>query len=308
MGMRVYQLESNSIVNNDEEKAILLDSLRGFDHIVFFSRVGDQIRFSSSECMPPSTMCYTLNQQSLNSQFGTACHHGMSEIKNAIDLAFEVASNVRVTCPKGSDYSGSPVWNSDNPSEVGLKRFPLLVPRPIPSQGFTGKVVLSRFLIGTGNSFYEPYYLALPNDVIACVKHNTITHFEGQPEDVKQVEEHYRHVAEQLSIDPWVVDSWHAGIHPGCNFEKDAQSDLLRWSGTAFGSPRLLHFHTCGDYAPGEICWNVLDPTVTLDGVALWEDGILYPERLANGPAIMARHPNLAELFASPVRNIGLSA
>jgi len=63
IGMTVYELESSSFVNSEDEKAILLDSLRGFDHIVFFSRVGDQIRFSSGENMPSSTMCYTLNQE-----------------------------------------------------------------------------------------------------------------------------------------------------------------------------------------------------------------------------------------------------
>jgi hypothetical protein len=40
-----------------------------------------------------------------------------------------------------------------------------------------------------------------------------------------------------------------------------------------FASPRYLHFHTCGDYAPGEIAWSVIDTTVTLDGTPYWQDG-----------------------------------
>jgi len=58
-GQRLFT-ESHSFVNNDDDKTILLDSLRGFDHIVFFSRVGDQIRFEQN-ALPSSTMCYTLN-------------------------------------------------------------------------------------------------------------------------------------------------------------------------------------------------------------------------------------------------------
>lgn len=306
IGMTVYQLESNSFVGNDDEKAILLDSLRGFDHIVFFSRIGDQIRFLSNDNMPSSTMCYTLDQDSLNSNFGTACHHGMSEIKRVIETAIENCTEVRVTCPLGTDYVGRPDWGGNTPAEVTLKRFPLLVPQPIPARGFSGRIALSRFLIGTGSRYYDPYYLPLPNNVFACIKDNQIVSFEGDDDDVTRVEDHYQNVSSQLAIDPWHVDSWHAGIHPGCSFVTDAQTDMMRWAGSAFGNPRILHFHTCGQYAPGEICWNILDPTVTIDGVALWEDGTLHPERLAEGISVLARHPQLAELFANPVREIGL--
>lgn len=308
LGMTVYELESHSFVNSDEEKSILLDSLRGFDHIVFFSRVGDQIRFSHNENMPSSTMCYTLNQESLNSNFGTACHHGMGEIKQAIDLAFLQSTEIRVTCPLGTAYSGKPDWGTQSPNDVNLKRFPLLVPQPIPARGFHGRIALSRFLIGTGSKFYEPYYLPLPNTVFARIENNKIVQFEGRDDDVKLVEEHYTNVSQQLSIDPWIVDSWHAGIHPGCNFKAEAANDMMRWSGTAFGNPRILHFHTCGNYAPGEICWNILDPTVIIDGITVWDAGTLFPERLPGGAEILARHPNLAELFANPVKEIGLSS
>ncbi len=308
VGMTVYELESSSFVSNDNEKALLLDSLRGFDHIVFFSRVGDQIRFLSNDNMPPSTMCYTLDQESLNSNFGTACHHGMAEIKHLVESTLENCKEIRVTCPLGTDYVGCPNWANDKPTDVTLKRFPLLVPQPIPASGFHGQVALSRFLIGTGSRYYDPYCLSLPNDVFACIEDNRIVSFEGDAEDVRRVENHYLNVSSQLSIDPWFVDSWHAGIHPGCNFVSDAETDMMRWSGSAFGNPRILHFHTCGQYAPGEICWNILDPTVTVDGIALWEAGTLHPERLPDGLPVLARHPQLAELFENPVREIGLTA
>jgi len=308
IGMKVYTTESASFLKNDEDKAILIDSLRGFDHIVFFSRVGDQIRFDDSADLPSSTMCYTLNSQSLNSTFGTACHQGMVEIKAAIDSAFMKAESIRVTCPRGTDYAGKPQWNGKQPVEVSLKRFPLLVPQPVPSAGFNGRIALSRFLIGTGNRFYQPYHLDLPKDVIACVENNCITHFEGDSVEVKRIENHYLSVSEQLGIDPWYVDSWHAGIHPGCHFEADARADIMRWSGTAFGNPRILHFHTCGQYAPGEVSWNVLDPTVYLDDVAVWEAGRLHVDRMADGAEILSRHPHLADLYANPEFKIGLSS
>ncbi len=72
------------------------------------------------------------------------------------------------------------------------------------------------------------------------------------------------------------------------------------------GRAALLHFHTGGNYAPGEISWNVIDPTITADGVAIWEDGRLYPERVPGGAEILARHPQVADMFAKPSREIGL--
>lgn len=306
LGMQMFEAQSRSFITNADEKTAFLNSLIGYDHIVFFSRVGDQIRFAKNTGLPSTTMCYTLNSEALNSSFGTACYHGMHEIKDAIDESFATATTIRVTCPRGTDYTGQPLWPSEEPAEVTVKRFPLLVPRPVPAGGFCGQVVLSRFLVGTGSQYYEPYCQPLPNDVIAHFTHNRITHFEGHEHDVALVEDHYINVSKQFDIDPWHVDSWHAGIHPGCHFEPDAEADIFRWSGTAFGNPRLLHFHTCGTYAPGEISWNVLDPTIYIDDVAVWEAGQLFLDRIPEIEAVMNRHPNLAWLFANPSRSVGL--
>ena len=306
LGLTIYETVSETFIADENDKFKFADTLSGFDHVVFFSRIGDQIRFSSELNIPSSTMCYTLNEETLNSNFGTACYHGMSEIKQAIDEAVLSASCIHVTCPRGTDYRGKPNWDFVLESEVSLKRFPLLVPRPTPANGMSGTVALSQFLTATGSRHYEPFSLELPMGVLAHIDNNRIVEFEGDPSEVERINSHYRNISGQFSIDPWFVDSWHAGIHPGCHFTTAAKNDIVRWSGTAFGNPRVLHFHTCGDYAPGEICWHVLDPTITLDGVSLWDAGRLYPDRLPEGSAILKRHPHLARLFDNPERCLGL--
>ena len=117
---------------------------------------------------------------------------------------------------------------------------------------------------------------------------------------------HHEDIAKRFGVDPWYVHSWHAGIHPGCIFPSDARHNLLRWSGSAFGNPRVLHFHTCGEYAPGEISWTIIDPTIYVDDVPVWENGDLYPERLPNGEHLLDAHPRLRELYQQPLRDIGL--
>jgi len=305
VGMKVYETEAPTALSSPEDTAAFVESLRGFDHVVMFARVGDQIRFAESLDLPPTTMCYTLGREMLDSAFGTACHTGLNEIKEHIDGAFTTASDVRVTCPRGTDYAGK-LSPCDAPKDVSVKRFPMLVPKPISAQGFGGRVVLSRFLVGTGSRLYEPYTLLLNEDVHAIVENNLLVQFEGSDNEVARVNAHYQDIAGRFDIDPWYVHSWHAGIHPACSFPADARRDMLRWAGSAFGSPRLLHFHTCGDYAPGEISWNVLDPTIYLDGVALWENGILYPERLPQAAELLEKHPQLMELYRMPLQDIGI--
>ena len=120
------------------------------------------------------------------------------------------------------------------------------------------------------------------------------------------MEHHYDHVASLFNLDTYCVHSWHAGIHPGCWYHTSAHEDLHRWSGSAFGNPRLMHMHTCGDYAPGEISWNIVDPTIRVDDVVLWENGRLHPQRLASGAEIFYAHSHLEMLFANPRTDIGL--
>ena len=104
------------------------------------------------------------------------------------------------------------------------------------------------------------------------------------------------------------MHSWHAGSHPGCAFADPAGANLERWSGAAFGNPRLMHLHTCGAEPPGEMSLNVLDPTITLDGVALWEAGRLHPDRVPGGAEILSAHPDLAALYAAPAQACGARA
>ena len=68
----------------------------------------------------------------------------------------------------------------------------------------------------------------------------------------------------------------------------------------------MLHIHTCGAYAPGEISWNMIDPMIVVDGVAVWKGGVLHPEAVPGGREILLRYPSAKDLFDAPGTNIGL--
>ncbi len=284
-----------------------IQSLSGYCHIIFFARIGDQLRFSDLSAIPPATMCYTLARESLDSVFGTACHHGLCEVKNALDVALSNAKEIQVTCPLGTDFNGC-AQRDEAVSDVSINRFPMLVPSPVSCEGFNGKVVLSRFLVGTGSQFYDPYLLPLEGNVTAYVEQNKIVDFSGDENEVNKIRQHYELVSSKFDINPYFAHSWHAGMHPGCVFKNEAKSDIVRWSGSAFGNPRILHFHTCGEYAPGEISWTIVDPTIKLDGVPVWEDGVIYPKRIPNGEKLFDSHSRLAQLYENPLFSIGIES
>ena len=276
------------------------------DEVIFFSRLGDQGRFHWHYTGPHCVMSYALNEAMLDGGYGTLDHAGMTRMKDAIDNITLHADNILVTCPRGTRFEGRPGTPAANGADVIISRFPLGIPKPVPADGFQGRAVLSNYLTPTGSKIYTPDCLALDAPVTAHFENSQITRFEGPAGMVADVEAHYARVAAEFGLDAYNIDSWHAGIHPLMAYDSTAAADPLRWSGTAFPHPRLLHFHTCGSGPPGEICWMILDPTVVIDGVALWENGRLHPERFDRSRQVLEELPALAAAFAAPAGPVGL--
>ena len=112
--------------------------------------------------------------------------------------------------------------------------------------------------------------------MFAHIENGRICGFDGDAAEIAAIRRHYARVSGRFGIDADVVHSWHAGIHAGCRFDGRPGDNPDLWSNSVFGHPRYLHFHTCGDYAPGEICWMVANPSIVADGEVLWADGRLY--------------------------------
>ena len=276
------------------------------DRVIFFSRLGDQGRFNWHYTGPPCVMSYALNEQMLETGYGTLSHDSMCRLKAAIDAVTLQAEHIMVRCPLGTEFEGKPAATIAPGSDVVIHRFPMGIPQPVKASGFKGQAVLSHYLTPTGSRTYDPAYLPLAKPVIAHFEGSRITGFSGDADVVADVEAHYERVSSAFGLDGYNIDSWHAGIHPMMAYDRAAAEDPLRWSGAAFQHPRLLHFHTCGSGPPGEICWMILDPTISIDGVALWERGRLHPERFAATKQVLDSDPSLAAAFAAPAGPVGI--
>jgi hypothetical protein len=290
-----------------EIDATLQKAIGAADHTLFLARLGDQLRFCQMPRGARPIVSYALDRASFASQFGGAPHAAMEALKTAFNALMTRARDIRVTCPLGTDFAGAaPASGSDEPADVTIRRFPMSVFAPLDARGFSGKVALGGFLLGTGSRYYEPYGLPLRAPLFARFEAGRLSDFEGDATARDEARAHYARVAAQFGIDADVVHSWHAGIHPACAFPGAAYDNWERWSCAAFGNPRILHFHTCGDYAPGEICWNVIDPTIAVDGVDIWRAGRIDIDRVPGAAAALDRAPGLRALFERPERRIGV--
>ncbi len=284
------------------------EAIAEHDCTVFFARIGDQDRFSSPIPGRTAVMCYARDADMLGSAYGRASHHAFHELKEAIDEVLLNAKRIEITCRRGTAYAGvaseeTQTWRSD----TSVRRFPLGVPLPMSASDFSGRLALVEYLTPTGSRSYEPAYVAFDGPLFAEIERGRIVGFTGDPAEVARAQEHYQRIADKFGIERDVVHSWHAGIHPGCAYVAGVAENPDRWSNTVFTNPRFVHFHTCGDYAPGEICLMVLDQTISVDGVTLWDHGRLRPEALPETKVCLDNWPELNALFAQPSDLIGLA-
>ena len=296
MGIKTTILEVGGPQN--DSKSTLTEVIDDFDCTIFFARIGDQDRFDQSSFNTKRVMSYVRSAENLASKFGCTHHQALIELKKAINTIFSKGGNVKITCPLGTNISGElPKLKIDESKDVGVIRFPMLVPTPISAKSFSGKVALSKYLTPTGSKVYDPPNLELKKDIFSIVERGKISDFEGDEETINRVKNHYSDISKMFNIEKYNIDSWHAGIHPGTYYDFPIEDDPDRWSNTIFGSPKFLHFHTCGDYAPGEICWMVENHSIIIDGEHLWKDGLLVANNFIETKDCIDKWVDLKELF-----------
>lgn len=276
LGARVESLMAPLIEGPEDFPREVAAAMAGADHTVFFSRIGDQVRFLALPGGGSKTMCYALDAGFLGSSFCRLPHGLMEEVKNRFEGKLEQAGEWRITCPLGTDCAGSfAAGDAENgeAEDFSLELFPVTTFRPVGCGSMSGRVALAHWLMATATHSYEPCEVMLEAPVFAVVEGGRIREFEGRPDLVARVRAHYDMVAAKFGLDRDIVHSWHAGINPKTFYPRPAAGELERWGGVSFASPRYLHFHTCGDYAPGEIAWSLFDATVLIDGEVYWRDG-----------------------------------
>ena len=99
--------------------------------------------------------------------------------------------------------------------------------------------------------------------------------FSGDQASVEQLTTYLDQVGSEVGKDGYIVNSWHAGTHPGCYSNLTPQEDFFAWILMAHGNPRMAHFHLIGAPVPGDGSAPILDPTICFDGEPVWDHGRL---------------------------------
>ena len=262
-----------NIEEPSKEAAFRIKELSGdYDCIIYFSRLGDLQRFENVHSCNV-VMSYARNIEMLASQFGTTNYRAHLDFKKSIDQVFMKAKNLKINCPLGTNVTGSCSKIFSDNNDVIIKRFPMVVHSPISASLLNGVVMVEKFLTSTGSSFYTPSNIKLNEIAKFYIEDGLIKSIIGNKKDVININRHYNYVANKFKIDKNVVHSFHSGIHNGLITEAIQCHDPDYWSNTVFGSPNYLHFHTCGDYAPGEICWMLKNHSIVVDDCSFWKDG-----------------------------------
>ena len=305
LGIKSCLLKVDGPRNDPNPK--LIEIYENNDNIICFARIGDQDRFSPLTPNKKFVMCYVRDAQMLASCYGCADHRAFKDLKETINSILFNAIEIEITCPLGTQLSGKiSAKHRYRENDVSILRFPMAVPQPVNASDFSGHVALSGYLSSTGCKVYNPATLKIDHPVFAQIKAGQIKSFHGHQTTVTSIQNHYNSVASLFGIDAYVVHSWHAGIHPGCSYSNDAATSPDHWSNTVFANPRFLHFHTCGNYAPGEITWMVLDPTIKVDGQNLWENGRLKLSEFEQSTQCLDAWPLLNTIISNPSNQIGL--
>ena len=254
----------------------LNDLVEDFDCTLFLARVGDQKRFETPSIRRKRVMCYARSVKTLGSSFGTTDHRALMDMKKAIDNIFLNSKYISISCPNGSELSGTMLTaEHDINKDVTVLRFPMAVPMPIVASTFSGNVLIQKYLTSTGSKVYKPNYLKLSDPLSVKINKGRITAIDGQEQVKRNFQSHYEFVSNLFNLDKNCVHSWHAGIHPGITYNQPISENPDRWANTMFASPQFMHFHTCGSYPPGEICWMIENPTIEIDAEPLWKRGKL---------------------------------
>ena len=268
----------------DDFPPSLSEAMQSVDHTVFFSRLGDQVRFCATPGTGSKTMCYALNADYLASEFCRTPHSLNLRLHDRLITKISNASQFKISCPQGTDLTGNILSSNDYHNtddsftafEVGL--FPQTIFPPLSCLQMSGQLVLKDWLTSSSTIIYDDsvYYLQQP--VIATIDKGKIIKFDGNTSQCAALEKHFNRVSEIVGGEAMAINSWHTGIIPATWYHGRADDDLERWGSVSFASPRITHFHACGS-DPGQIGITLFDASVHFDDELIFKDGrYLFPQ------------------------------
>ena len=273
LGMKPTVILAEPVNNAVEFPDIVRREMEIADQIIFFSRLGDQVRFSLDAGNKKTVMTYTLDRSYLASPFASADFRMMKRMHDALLDVVLNAKSYTITAANGTNLHGK-IHESgiDAVSEFALELFPVMIFPPVNCYQLNGKLVIDHFVTSSSTNAYEGSTLVMDSPVVVAVTDSRITEFEGPDDLVEKLKAQLIKAAAVTGGDPFLINSWHTGINPNTYYKGDPFDDLELWGTVAYGSPRYTHIHAAGK-DPGDAAFHFMDATIAFDDQVLWDEG-----------------------------------
>ena len=252
---------------------VVHDAMLRADRTIFFSRLGDQVRFNLPGDQAKAVMTYTLDLGYLAAPFASADFGVMKRVHDALLGLILKARTYRLTGACGTDLTSEMATGRDQAvAEFALELFPVMIFPPVICHNMNGTLAIQHFVTSSSTRAYEDSTLVIDHPVHVRVENSRMVDFEGPADLVARLKAQLERAAALTGGDPFRINSWHTGINPNTYFKGDPYADLERWGTVAYGSPRYTHMHVAGN-DPGDAALHLMDMTISFDDEIVWEKG-----------------------------------
>lgn len=275
------------------------------DKTIFFSRLGDQVRFSLDPQKAKSVMTYTLTREHLAGPFASVDFNVMKRVHDVLLSLILDADEYSIKTPCGTDLTSS-ICKTEGQAvtEFALELFPVMIFPPVNCHEMNGTLVINHFVTSSSTRAFEESTLVLDSPIRATVENSCIISFDGPTDLVDKLKAQLHRAAAITGGDPYRINSWHTGINPNTFYVDDPYEDLERWGTVAYGSPRYTHMHAAG-IDPGDIAFHLMDATISFDDQIIWDQGQFVFLDRPEVQALMTKEQQ-ALLNSSVLNSIGI--
>jgi hypothetical protein len=276
LGITTEIVLAEPVVDASHFPDIVSRAMQSTDITIFFSRLGDQIRFSDSPGNSIKIMTYTLSRQHLGSPFATIDYSMMHRVHDHLFAKIKGSKTYSIESTNGTSLTAELPDPSDSEqpviSEFTVELFPVMIFPPVTFFNLNGQLVLEHFLLSSSTHAYSDSVLYLESPVTALVKDSCMVGFEGDDQLVIRLRNQLERAAAITGGDPYRLNSWHTGINPYTFYSGDLHANLEQWGTVTYGSPRYTHIHAAGR-DPGDISIQLFDASIAFDGEPFWDHG-----------------------------------
>ena len=276
LGITTEIVLAEPVIDASQFPASVNQAMQPVDITIFFSRLGDQIRFSDSPGKSTKIMTYTLSRQHLSSPFATIDFNMMYRVFENLVAKIKGSEAYCINSENGTSLTAElPITQRSNQpviTEFTLDLFPVMIFPPVNFFNLNGHLVLDHFLLSSSTRTYSDSVLYLDSSITAVVEDSRMIGFEGDSKLITRLRNQLGRAAAITGGDPYRLNSWHTGINPYTFYSGDLHANLEQWGTVTYGSPRYTHIHAAGN-DPGDVSIQLFDASIAFDGELFWDRG-----------------------------------